>query len=383
MATNTSVIGGGAKMRARRIAIIAPSIRSVMQLRKSVLSKLLDADHVVLVVVPQLDAETQARLDAMGVLHAVFTPATSRIKAYADYKNIQALAAILSDFGADTALCYGAKMMVRGALSAKKASVDHIVTMVTGLPTHRFTGAVAAGDDSSGSYTRAFRASHEIIFHNHDDLRHLQVLGILPEDAKSSVLPGAGVDLDHNAVLELPQLANGLVFLMIARLEAGKGVKAYCAAAKEMKARAPQAKFLLAGPAGQGDDGVGPELWQSEASNVAYLGPLTDVREEIANCHVFVYPSRAEGMPRLVLEAMAAGRPIITCDVAGCRETVDERVNGVLVAPGDVEDLVSAIESFLKRPDLIPSMARASRSKAERRFDQTRADAQLLAALAV
>ena len=71
-------------------------------------------------------------------------------------------------------------------------------------------------------------------------------------------------------------------------------------------------------------------------------------------------------MPRPLLQAMAAGRPIVTTNIAGCRETVDERVNGCFVAPRDADALADAMESYLKRPDLIPAMARASRAKAER-----------------
>ncbi len=101
----------------------------------------------------------------------------------------------------------------------------------------------------------------------------------------------------------------------------------------------------------------------------------------LAQCHIFVYPSHAEGMPQPVLEAMAAGRPIITTDVAGCRDTVDERVNGCLVKAGDARALAAAMESFLKRPDLIPSIARASRAKAERFCGIETVSGSLLAAL--
>jgi glycosyltransferase involved in cell wall biosynthesis len=96
------------------------------------------------------------------------------------------------------------------------------------------------------------------------------------------------------------------------------------------------------------------------------LGPADDVPSLLGSCHVFVYPSHAESMPLPVLEAMAAGRPIIATNVPGCRDTVDERVNGCLVAPRDPHKLAAAMESFLKRPDLIAPIARASRAKAER-----------------
>jgi glycosyltransferase involved in cell wall biosynthesis len=86
-------------------------------------------------------------------------------------------------------------------------------------------------------------------------------------------------------------------------------------------------------------------------------------------------------MPQPILEALATGRPIVTTNTSGCRETVDERVNGCLVPPGDPAALVAGIESILKRPDLIPHLARASRAKAERRFDERAATAAMMVAL--
>jgi glycosyltransferase involved in cell wall biosynthesis len=116
-------------------------------------------------------------------------------------------------------------------------------------------------------------------------------------------------------------------------------------------------------------------------SAVEYLGPAEDVAALLSQCHVFVYPSHAEGMPQPVLAAMAAGRPIITTNVAGCRDTVDERVNGCLVEPRNPRALAAAMESFLKRPDLIAPIARASRAKAERFCGIETVNSALIAAL--
>jgi glycosyltransferase involved in cell wall biosynthesis len=116
---------------------------------------------------------------------------------------------------------------------------------------------------------------------------------------------------------------------------------------------------------------------------VDYVGPVENARARLAECHIFVYPAHAEGMPQPVLEAMAAGRPIITTNVAGCRDTVDERVNGCLVEAGNARALAAAMESFLKRPDLIPPIARASRTKAERFCDIDTVNNGLLMALGI
>jgi glycosyltransferase involved in cell wall biosynthesis len=119
------------------------------------------------------------------------------------------------------------------------------------------------------------------------------------------------------------------------------------------------------------------------APAVEYLGPVQDMRALLAISHVFVYPSHGEGMPHPVLEALAAGRPIVRTDVAGCRDTVDDRVNGCFAQPRDVRSLTTAMESYVKRPDLIPPIARASRAKAERFCGIETVNRSLLAALAL
>jgi glycosyltransferase involved in cell wall biosynthesis len=180
-----------------------------------------------------------------------------------------------------------------------------------------------------------------------------------------TVVPGAGVDIEGQTPLPLPALGQGLVFLMIGSCEARRGVMEYCAAATLLRRRAPTSRFLFAGLPAEGSGGIAAaELAQHP--DVEYLGDAADHPDALEQCHVFVYPSRADGMPQPVLQAMAAGRPIVTTSIAGCRDTVDERVNGCLVAPRDAEALAEGMESYLKRPDLIPAMARASRAKAER-----------------
>ena len=108
--------------------------------------------------------------------------------------------------------------------------------------------------------------------------------------------------------------------------------------------------------------------WGQEGA-IDYLGPLQDIRPALADCAVYVLPSYyREGTPRSVLEAMAMGRPIITTDMPGCRETVDDGVNGFLVPPRDPPALAAAMARFADSPDLIASMGAAS-ARAEARYD--------------
>jgi glycosyltransferase involved in cell wall biosynthesis len=271
--------------------------------------------------------------------------------------------------------------MIYAALAAKAAGAGRIVLLINALPEHRFAGALAPDEMPAWRYAQALRAADEAVFYNRDDMSLLKRLGILPPALPTSTVPGAGVDLERRAMVPLPPLNHGLVFLMIATLDRRKGVVEYCEAARELRERAPNTRFLLAGDPGEGALGLRPHDLSAFGAVVEYLGPAEDLGALLARCHVFVYPSYAEGMPQPVLEAMAAGRPIITTDVAGCRDTVDERVNGCLVKARDAHALAAAMESFLKRPDLIAPIARASRAKAERFCRLETVNRSLLAAL--
>jgi glycosyltransferase involved in cell wall biosynthesis len=268
---------------------------------------------------------------------------------------------------------YTAKPAIYGALAARSARVPRIVPMLTGLGYAFLDGGgvkrLAVRKATLALYKRAFRASHAAIFHNRDDLAVIRAHRVLPERLPVHVVSGSGIDLAHYTPVAFPPTGDGLTFLMIARLVRYKGVEEYCEAARAVKTAHPRTRFVLVGPEEGGPAGFSASALAAWSDCVEYLGPSDDVREHIARSHVYVLPSYGEGMPRTVLEAMALGRPIITTDARGCRETVDERVNGCLVPTGDSRALAEAMLSFLRRPDEIPAMGRASRQKAERRFD--------------
>jgi glycosyltransferase involved in cell wall biosynthesis len=313
----------------------------------------------------------------------VFAGHDSGFKLLADWKAIGALRTILTGWAPHTVFGCGAKPMIYAALAARGAGAERVVLLVDTLPEHRFTGSLAADEMPAWRYSQAMRAADEAIFCNRDDLGLLKRLGIVPSGLRTAVVPGAGIDMQTNGAIALPPLDDGLVFLMVAELDRRRGVIEYCEVARDLRERAPHCRFLLAGSPGEGSLGLTAEDILAYAPAVEYLGPVQDIRALLALSHVFVYPSHGEGMPQPVLEAMAAGRPIVTTDVAGCRETVDDRVNGCFAEPRDARSLAAAMESFLKRPDLIPSIARASRAKAERFCSIDTVNRSLLTALAL
>jgi len=350
----------------RRVAIIVPSGQTLQQLRRSLFAQIAARRHRILAIAPDFDSTDVDALDDIGAERAVFATEPSGFKLFADWKAISALKAILAEWAPHVVMGCGSKPMVYAALAAKSAGAERVVVLINALPEHRFAGTLAIDEMPAWRYRQALRAADEAVFYNRDDVALLKRLGILPRALPTIVVPGAGVDLEQRGSAGLPTLNQGLVFLMVAPLDRRKGVIEYCEAASEVRKRAPNTRFLLAGAPGEGTFEVLPDELGTHGTAVEYLGSDEDMGPLLTQCHVFVYPSHAEGMPQPVLEAMAAGRPIVTTNVAGCRDTVDERVNGCLVKARDAHALAVAMESFLKRPDLIPPMARASRTKAER-----------------
>jgi glycosyltransferase involved in cell wall biosynthesis len=349
---------------AQRIAFVCPAGSPMRQLADTLFKDVVPRGNRVLAIAPEFTSADLRRLEELGVEHAPMLPDASGPKLFADWKAISGLKSALASWAPDVVVAYGGQTMVHGALAAKAAGVGRIVAIVDGLPEHRFVGTLAADEMPAWRYGQALRAAHAVVFHNRDDYLLLKKLGLLPASLPVSLVPGCGVDVEC-APLPLPPLESGLVFLMIGGLDRRRGVMDYCAAAKKLRERSAGSRFMLAVLRDEGAHAI--ELAELQrCTDVEFVGFADDPSELLKEAHVFVYPGRAEGMPEPLLRALAAGRPVLTTDVAGCREAVDTRVNGCLVEPRNADALAEAMESFLRRPDLIPAMARASRAKAER-----------------
>jgi glycosyltransferase involved in cell wall biosynthesis len=168
-------------------------------------------------------------------------------------------------------------------------------------------------------------------------------------------------------------------FLLMSRLLKDKGVREFAAAAARLKADYPDVPVRVAGYIDGSPDSISQaELQGMIDSGVEFLGRLADVRPAIAACSVYVLPSYREGTPRSVLEAMAMGRAIITTDAPGCRETVEEGVNGLLVPPRNSTLLYEAMVRFTQDGGLARRMGSRSREIAEAKYDVRRVNADLM-----
>ncbi|MFO1496833.1 MAG: glycosyltransferase family 4 protein [Verrucomicrobiota bacterium] len=223
-----------------------------------------------------------------------------------------------------------------------------------------------------------------VVLQNREDFTFFSQRRILSPAVPHLITPGSGVNLRQFAVTLVP--CQPIRFLLVARLLAEKGVREFVAAAQILRSRHAGCRFRLVGPFERHPGAIRPfevQHWVDEGL-IEFTGWVDEVYPHLAEASVFVLPSYyREGVPRSVLEAMAVGRPIITTDAPGCRETVQSGVNGFLIPPRDVGGLVQAMEKFVVRPELLQAMGTASRTLAEQRFDVRQVNASLIEFMAL
>jgi len=268
-------------------------------------------------------------------------------------------------------LGYTIKPNIYGSLASRLAGVTTI-NNIAGL------GIVFNSDGPLNLLVRklyriALARSHKVFFQNDED-QLLFVSNRLVAQAIADRLPGSGIDLKRFTPSPMPERPV-VRFLMIARMLWDKGVGEYVEAARMLKQRGVDAECCLLGfldvqnPAAISQQKM--DDWVQEGV-IRYLGMSDDVREEIAQAHCIVLPSfYREGTPRALLEAAAMARPIVTTDSVGCRNVVDDGVNGFLCQPKNASDLAAKMALIVTMSSAErASMGQRSREKVEREFDE-------------
>ena len=220
-------------------------------------------------------------------------------------------------------------------------------------------------------YRLGFRRAPIVFFQNDED-RQLFIDRRIVRADQARVLPGSGVDLERFA--PAPPAEGAPTFLLIGRLLRDKGVVEFVEAARMLRSTLPQARFRLLGPIDEENRTAlrAAELqsWVEEGV-VEHLGTTDDVRPFIAAATAVVLPSYREGLPRSLLEAGAVGRPLIASDVPGCRDVVEDGLNGYLCAVRDAASLASAMRRLAELPaDERRAMGEAARRKVQERFSE-------------
>jgi glycosyltransferase involved in cell wall biosynthesis len=220
------------------------------------------------------------------------------------------------------------------------------------------------------AYAASFRPPNvRIIVQNADD--RSEVLRLCPAAGERiRLIPGSGVDLAEYR--HLPEPSGTPTVLLPARLLREKGIGEFAAAAAELRRAGLAARFVVAGrldPANRAALSAQEISELAAASGMQWLGDCKDMARCLSEAHIVCLPTYyREGVPKVLLEACAAGRAIVTTDIPGCRDVVREGENGLLVPPRDVAALTVAIRRLLEDPELRSRMGMAGRARAEAEF---------------
>ena len=282
---------------------------------------------------------------------------------------------------------YTIKPIIYGGVASWLLRVPVRVALVTGLG-FSFTSQDGHGYNltqrvAQHLYRIAMFCATKVFFQNKDDSA-LFVNNGWVDPAKIKLIAGSGVNTLCFPFVPITR-KSPIRFLMIARFLRDKGLVEYVEAARIVKRKYPSATFSLAGWLDDNPAAVSQEdlsQWVSDGT-IDLLGKLDDVCPAIIDCSVYVLPSYREGMPRTVLEAMAMGRPVITTDAPGCRDTVIEGENGFLVPIKSPKSLAEAMTRFTEHPECLETMGRKSRDLAERKFDVHKVNEIILKSLGV
>lgn len=373
-----------------KFLVIASYPESLLNFRGPLIDALLKAGLTVHVVAPGLavDSVVGKRLQVKGVAVHSVPMQRNGLNPIFDIVAFFALLKLMRRIKPEYVLSYTIKPVIYGTLASAVARVPQRFVLITGL------GYAFSGQKQSIGlrtllrqlllklYKFALRFSHGVIFQNPDDKFLFQQLGLIDVNAAVTVVNGSGVDIAYYKQAALPECVS---FLLIARLLGDKGVREYVEAARLLKARHPKIICKLVGWIDTNPDAISQQeldCW-IDSGVIEYLGKLGDVRPVIADSSVYVLPSYREGTPRTVLEAMAMGRPIITTDAPGCRETVVDGENGYLVPIKSVDALVAAMEKFIETPSLIKAMGKKSREIAEMKYDVHKVNSVMLKTMGI
>lgn len=359
----------------KRVLIVGSLSRSLVNFRGPLVKALAEAGLQVHAAAPSLhsDSDTADTLKSWGVtIHDIPMQRTG-LNPVADIWTTSALYKLLFKIKPDAFFGYTIKPVIYGMLSARFVGVPGRFPLITGLG-YAFTGEVTGKRKiiqrlARSLYRTALAKSTKALFQNPDDEALFRELKLLPDAVPSTVLNGSGIDVQQFEPAPIP--TGSATFLLIARLLGDKGIREYVEAAHIIKNTYPSVTFRLVGDLDTNPDSIGQgELnkWV-ESGVIEYLGQLDDVRPAIVQTCVYVLPSYREGTPRTVLEAMAMGRPVITTDAPGCRETVVDGENGFLVPTKDSDALASAMKRFVENPELVITMGQRSREIAVEKYD--------------
>lgn len=369
----------------KKIVLIGTTGSSFYGFRADIIRELIINNHIVYAFTSEYTQECLDKIQALGAIPVTYQLSRGGLNPFADIYSFLQLKNLLREIQPNIVFSYFAKPVIYGSMAARFAKVPKIIGMLEGLgytftdqPEGLTTKTKIVRSIQVLLYKMAFPCLDKMIFLNPDDQYDLmEVYGLKAPEVH--VLGGIGLNLADYPYIKAK--SSPVKFLFIGRLLKEKGVFELIQAIRMVKQKYPQAHFTVLGAIDHQNMGA---LKQTELDQLLaeqlfeYPGYVTNVNKWITDCSVFVLPSYREGVPRSTQEAMAIGRPVITTDVPGCRETVEDGVNGFLIPRWDAEALAEKMCYFIENPEQVNIMGLESYKMAQEKFDAEKANSKLI-----
>lgn len=356
-------------MNNKTIAIVTNTSWNIYNFRLGLLQSLQEDGYRIIVIAP-IDEYSQ-KLENLGFEYHNIIINNKGTNPIEDVILIRVFYQLYKKIKPAVLLHYTIKPNIYGTIAAKFAGVP-VISNISGLGTV-FLNTKLSSKVARLLYKVALHTPKKVFFQNNDD-RMLFINSSLVAEDKTELLPGSGIDTAKFIPVKYEKINNDFSFLFIARLVKDKGLLEYIQAARILKVHYPKVQFTILGAYYPGNPtAITPDQmvkWEQEEV-VTYLGESNDVSALITRADCVVLPSYREGLSRVLLEAASMAKPIVTTNVPGCRDIVEDGVNGFLCKVKDPEDLAKQMKKMLKLEHGERfNMGKKGREKVVKEFDQ-------------
>ncbi|MEO5668342.1 MAG: glycosyltransferase family 4 protein [Bdellovibrionota bacterium] len=373
-------------MKPLKVLVSGNTLFSLWKFRRSFMLDLVRAGHEVHASAGEKDDAFETgslltEMQAAGVVFHALPLSRSGLNPVSDLRYFFAYLKLCKRVKPDVVFNYTIKPVIWGSLAAALSNIGRVYSMITGLgyaytgtaPKHRILQTVIGA-----LYRMALPFNRKVVFQNSDD-RNLFLKRSYVAPSQTALVAGSGIEITEFPFSPLPT-SRPFRFVCVARMLKDKGILELIEACDLLKAQGLPFECLLVG----GTDANNPASISEEtllaaqaAGKVRWLGRQSKIAEILSEAHVFVLPSYREGTPRSTLEALSIGRPVLSTDAPGCRETVNSS-NGVLVPVQDASALAQAMKTFMEfSQEQLEHMGTASRAMAEKTFDVAKVNGDL------
>ena len=357
-----------------KILLITTASNTVLNFRKDLIKHIQKRGHEVFVIVN--DGKSNEEIEKLGVKLFSVEADNRNMNFLKNMVYKKRIRKIIINEKPDMVFTFQIKPNIFGTLSAKKYT-RNIYSMVEGL------GDVFVKKSLFWSliriiigqmYKKSFKFVKKVFFLNKED-KDFFVNSKLLKESKAVIIDGIGINVEDYTQKEI---INFNTFVMVSRLIKSKGVIEYCKAAQLVREKGFEYRFILAG--GESELKMTDIQDYINRGDIQYIGYTSNIKQVLEDSTIFVLPSYyREGLPRSSMEAMALGRPILTTNSVGCKETVIEGYNGLLCNPKDEIDLSNKMIEIMSNKKNIICYGNNSRELVVKRFNQEKINNIILA----